>query len=326
MAFRLSSIDDLASSQWSLVTRRQLLDADFTRTSIASMLRLGSLRFVRPGVYATLGSVRGWHQDLMAAVLSVGEGSIASHSSAARLWAFVHRPEDGIDVLCKGEFGSVRRDVHRTTILPDDDVAVRDGIPCTSFERTLCDCTSLLTPFQLGRVLDDGLRRREVSLARLQRCALRLDSGPRRRLGVIKVLLAQRDAEFDPGGSASELHVLQVIRDAGLIEPIQQHPVRIGERTYVLDFAWPDRKLFVEYYGLAVHSGASAVAHDSRRLTAMVGEDWRPLIFTDATPDREIVKEVANALSKPPSHGVIAHPGRAQSPPSDGAIEQRRSA
>jgi hypothetical protein len=326
MALRLSSIDDLASSQWSLVTREQLIDAGFSRARIASLIRTGSLRVAGRRVYAMLGSVRGWQQDLMAAVLGVGEGSVASHASAARLWAFVHRPEDAVDVLVKAEFGGVRPGVHRTTVLPDDDITTRDGIACTSFERTLCDCTTLLTPFQLGRVLDDGLRRREVSLVRLQQCALRLDSGPGRRLGVVKVLLSQRDAAFDPGGSASELHVLQVIRDAGLTAPVQQYPVRVGERTYVLDFAWPDRKLFVEYYGLAVHSGASAVAHDNRRLTAMVGEDWRPLVFTDSTSDHEIVEAVANELSKPPSHGAIAHPGSAQTPPSDGAIEQRRSA
>jgi hypothetical protein len=95
----------------------------------------------------------------MATVLVVGEGAVASHGSPARLWNFVHRPELGVDVLSRSELGSRRRGVHRTTILPDEDVSVRSGMPCTSFERTLCDCTTLLSRLQLGRVLDDGLRR-----------------------------------------------------------------------------------------------------------------------------------------------------------------------
>jgi len=241
----------------------------------------------------------------MASVLVAGEGAVASHAAAARLWAYVHRPEDRVDVLRRSDFASRRRGVHRTTILPDEDVSVRSGIPCTSFERTLCDCTTLLSPFQLGRVLDDGLRRGEASLNRLQRCAARLDSGPKRRLGVVKGLLAARDASFDPGGSASELHVLQVIRDAGLPAPMQQYRVQVGDRSYVLDFAWPDRRLLVEYYGLAVHSGASAVAHDNERLRALVGAGWRPLVFTDDTSDQQMVREVANALRMAPFDGAL---------------------
>ena len=307
MAPKLSSIDDLASRQWSVVTRQQLIELGFARNGIAALLRGGSLRFMRPGIYATFGSSRDWHQRLMAAVLAVGDGAVASHSSAARLWEFVHRPDDASEVLFKGDSSIGMRGVHRTTILPDVDVSSRSGIPCTSFERTLCDCTTLLSPFQLGRVLDDGLRRRAASLVRLQQCAARLDSGPGRRLGVIKGLLGQRDASFNPGGSASELHVLKVIRDAGFPEPVQQYPVRVGGKSYVLDFAWTAQKVYVEYYGLAWHSGASAVEYDSERQTDLVGLDWRPLVFTDASSDAQIVRGVANALSPLPSDGGIEH-------------------
>lgn len=305
MAPTLGSIDDFARHQRSLVTRQQLLDAGFARGRIAVLLRERTLRPVRLGVYATLGSLRDWHQDVMALVLAVGDGAVASHASAARLWRFVHRPQDAVDVTFRSDVGLKGRGIHRTTILPEEDVSERSGIPCTSFERTLCDCTTLLSPFQLGRVLDDGLRRGDASLDRLQHCAARLDSGPRRRLGVIKGLLAQRDASFDPGGSASELHVLQVIRDAGLPEPIQQYGVQVEGRTYVVDFAWPDHMVFAEYYGLAVHSGASAVAYDNERLTALAGEDWKPLVFTEDTPDGKIIREVANALRTTPSDGVV---------------------
>jgi hypothetical protein len=307
MAPKLRAIDELASGQWSLVTRQQLVEVGFARTRIAVLLRTGALRFVRPGIYATLGSKREWQQRLMASVLTCGDGAVASHSSAARLWDFVHRPEDLVEVLVRGSFHRGIQGVHRTTILADEDVSTRSGIRCTSFERTLCDCTTVLSPFQLGRVLDDGLRRREASLVRLHRCAARLDSGPGRRLGVIKDLLGQRDASFNPGGSASELHVLKVIRNAGLPEPVQQHPVRAGGKSYVLDFAWPAQKVYVEYYGLAWHSGASAVEYDSDRQTDLVGVEWRPLVFTDASSDAQIVRGVANALSTRQSDGGIEH-------------------
>ena len=311
MTPQLISIDDLARTQRSLVTRQQLVGAKFSRATIAGLLRTGALRSVRPGIYATFGSMRDWRQELMVSVLAFGTGAVASHSSAARLSDFVYRPDYAVEVTAECAFTRKGSGLHRTSVLPDDDRTERSGIPCTSFERTLCDCTTLLSPYQLGRVLDDGLRRKDASIDRLQRCVARLDSGPGRRLGVIKALIDQRDASFDPGGSASELHVLGVIRDAGLPLPVQQHHVRVEHRTYIPDFAWPDRRVFVEYYGLAVHSGASAVAHDSERLTALAGAGWHPLIFTDATSDHQIVRDVAKAL---------------RTTPSDEALEQRRRA
>jgi very-short-patch-repair endonuclease len=307
MMTKLSSMDELASSQRSLVTRKQLLEAGFKPTRIAGFLRSRALRPVRPRVYAMTGSIRDWRQTLMASILTFDQPAVGSHGAAARLWDYVHRPESCVDVLYEGDLYRRREGVHRTTILPDEDVTVRFGIPCTSFERTLCDCTTLLSPFQLGRVLDDGLRRGNASLVRLHACAARLDSGPNRRLGVIKTLLAQRDASYDPGGSASELELLRIVREAGLPEPVQQFEVRADGHPYVFDFAWPAQKVYAEYYGLAVHSGASAVEHDSERITALTTEGWRPLIFTDSTPDGQVVRKIREALSKSPSDGDDEH-------------------
>jgi very-short-patch-repair endonuclease len=244
----------------------------------------------------------------MANVLAAGPDALGSHAMAARLWQYCYLPEPALDVtaLVSAKERPRRPRLHRTLILPEDDVTERSGIPCTSFERTLCDCTTVLSAFQLGRVLDDGLRRGVASLDRLMKCSARLDSGPGRRLRLIQALLAERDETFDPGGSASELEVLRVLRAAGVVLPVQQHRVRIDRRTYVLDFAWPDHKVFAEYYGLAVHSGPSAVASDSSRLTALVGAGWRPLVFTESTSDGEIVRSVTRLLTNAQSDWALS--------------------
>jgi hypothetical protein len=301
MTAALEIIDHIASVQWSLVSRQQLLDSGISRLRIASLLQSGVLRRTGYRVYATFGAPESWERRAVTAVLASGPTAVASHAAAARLWNFAHLPADAFDVTVRVDrvsSVSVRRPgVHRTLVLTSDDVAVRSGIACTSFERTLCDCTKLLTEYQLGRVLDDGLRRKEAALPRLLRCAARLDSGPGRKLSIIKTLLAARDESFHPGGSGSELDVLRVIRDAELPLPVQQHSVRVSGHTYELDFAWPDRMVFLEYYGLAVHSGASAVAHDSRRQTALVAAGWRPVVFTDSTTDTEMVRTLRAVLT-----------------------------
>jgi very-short-patch-repair endonuclease len=238
----------------------------------------------------------------MAVLLAAGAHAVASHTSAAALWGFrnVHREAIEITTLRAERCRLPGVRAHRATELPKEDVAERDGIPVTSYERTLCDMTTQLFPTQLGRILDDGLRQGMAGLVALHRCADRLRAGPNRRLAVIDDLLATRSDHYDPGGSASELRVLQVIRDAGLPEPVQQYRVEVGGRTFFLDYAYPEQRVMIEYYGLAVHGTSSAVARDSRRVSLLVCDGWRPLPFTDESADREIVSAVTAILATPP--------------------------
>jgi hypothetical protein len=234
---------------------------------------------------------------LLAAVLSI-HGSIASHSSAARLWRFEPRPEDRYEITIGRERHPTVRGVvvHRSGTIGEHDINQRDGIPCTSFERTLSDCTTILSEYQLGRALDDGLRRGVASLQRLKSCSERIESGPGRHMSIVRGLLAARGIGFEPGGSRAELNLLDVFRRAGVPLPVQQYRVKIGARSYRPDFAWPESRVFAEYYGLPFHTGVSAVVADSERLTALAAAGWLPLVFTYASSDREIIDRTSEAL------------------------------
>ena len=138
------------------------------------------------------------------------------------------------------------------------------------------------------------------SLDRLHACAARLDSGPLRRLGVIKELLAQRDASYDAGGSASELHVLQrdsrgrapasgpaVPRDrsaAGRTSSTSRGPSSGCSPSTTASLCTPER----------VRSPTTATG-----LTAVAGEDWHPIVFTDATSDRRNRRGSQRKRSRP---------------------------
>jgi hypothetical protein len=115
-------------------------------------------------------------------------------------------------------------------------------------------------------------------------------------MSTIRALLAARGIGYDPGGSRSELHLLDLFRRARLPLPVQQLRVKVESKTYRPDFAWPEQKVFAEYYGLAFHTGASAVVADNERLTALASIGWLPLVFTHASSDREIVERTAAAL------------------------------
>ena len=289
----------VAERQHGLVTLSQLFDSGVTQRQVFGLVRRRVVRRARRGVYAVVGTPPSWKQSVLAAVSRAGDQAVASHRSAAALWSFRYVPDGQLEITVPREqcmeIKGVR--VHRSSHLLDVDIAHRDAIPCTTFERTLCDLTTQLSTTQLARTLDDGLRRRVCTIPRLAHCAERLESGPGRHMSVIRSLLVERGVDFNPGGSNSELRVLEVVRDAGLPVPVQQFALRIEGRHYELDYAWPERMLFAEYYGLNVHSLPSAVAHDSERLTALVAHGWTPLVFTDATSDRVIEDRVRAALA-----------------------------
>lgn len=295
----LARFETVLSAQRGLVTLDQLRKGELSEDSTRRLLARRVLRRVRPRVYALVGAADSWERGLLAVVLSV-EGSVASHSSAARLWNFDPRPEDRYELTVRRECRAEMKGVvlHRSGTVGEHDVALRAGTACTTFERTLSDCTTQLSQHQLGRALDDGLRRGVASLPRLKDCLERVESGPGRHMSVVRALLAMRGIGFDPGGSRSELQVLDVFRRAQLPLPVQQLRVRVGGRNYRPDFAWPEHMVFAEYYGLPFHTGANAVVADSERLTALVAAGWLPLVFTQASSDREIIERTTAALQQ----------------------------
>ncbi len=300
MESRLAQFESVFASQHGLITSQQLASAGLTSDQVCGLVNRRVVRRIRPRVFGLVGAPETWERGLLAAVLSI-DGSVASHASAARLWGFDPRPEDRYEVTVpRDKFATMRGvSVHRSKTLGDRaDIHIRGGVPCTSFERTLCDCTGLLSARQLGRVLDDGLRRSVASLGALKQCCEQNESGPGRHMSVIRGLLGERGVGFNPGGSGSELQVLEVFRRAGIPMPVQQHSVRIGGKTYRPDFAWPEYLVFAEYYGLPFHTGPSAVVADNKRLTALAAAGWLPLVFTHASSDREIVQRTTEALNQ----------------------------
>jgi len=298
MPSSLNMFQAVASRQLSLVTRRQMRLAGVSDRQIDTLVKSGVLQRTRPRVFAVAGSSMSWEQALLAVVLAADEDAVASHSSAARLWNLKHRPPERFEITTRRD-RRVRLEgirVHTSDCFDETDIAVQADVPCTSFERTLCDCSTSMTQFELGRALDDGLRRGVASLRRLEACAERLESCPGRHMSVIRKLLRERDNDFDPGGSASELRVLKLVRLAGLPIPVQQHRVRVEGRRFVLDYAWLSPKVFLEYYGLAVHSLPSAVHYDNDRLTLLAGAGWKPVVVTDVDSDDAILRKLATAL------------------------------
>lgn len=145
-------------------------------------------------------------------------------------------------------------------------------------------------------MVDDGLRRRVLTLSELHAVAARLPTiAPGRSPKTVEAVLRERTAGFHPGGSELESHVLRTIVEAGLPAPVRQLRVVANGHTYFLDLAYPE-KVAIEVDGFAFHHDRTTFDRDRRRQNDLVNVGWIVLRFTSRSTAAEIVDSVRQAL------------------------------
>jgi hypothetical protein len=99
--------------------------------------------------------------------------------------------------------------------------------------------------------------------------------------------------------SPMESRIRLAIVLAGLPAPVSQYPVLIGGRRFLLDLAYPEMQLGIEYNG-AEHLRPDRALRDLEREQLLVRAGWRILRFRAATAlhhPRTIAARVRSALS-----------------------------
>ncbi|TCK58315.1 type IV toxin-antitoxin system AbiEi family antitoxin domain-containing protein [Curtobacterium sp. PhB136] len=148
------AIASLASSQWGMITAAQATARGIARSTLLRRERAGSLERVRAGVYRLPGVPAGQLDDLRAAWLASAPAVPAWErlddpdvvvGGAAAAWA--HQIGDlypsTVLLYTRVRRQSKHEDVrYSTRQLPSEDVAVVDGLPVTTRERTIADLLS----------------------------------------------------------------------------------------------------------------------------------------------------------------------------------------
>jgi very-short-patch-repair endonuclease len=289
----------LAERQRGLITKEQALELGLQPAQVAWRTRSGAWLIERRNVYRFAGVPVSWEQAVLATTLSLGAGVVASHETALRL--HTGRRERGDEVL---EVSSPRHRrvvipgvrAHRSVVLFDADLVVRHGIRVTSPARTVVDLSSRRTAKELGRVVDELLRRRLLRLPSLAQCVARLGPAPGRSPRKVHEVLQARWEGYDPGDSDLESRVLAALHVAGLPLPRQQYRVVIEGRRRYIDLAYPDLKLAIEIDSWAYHRFRSSFDGDRARDNELVVLGWYVLRITDRMTDAEIVAVVRRAL------------------------------
>ena len=218
----------------------------------------------------------------MAACLWGGEGTAASHSSAAKLWRLPGMPPD-IHVVSQRTPTRLPAwvHVHRVSVAPLGIERVL-GIPVVPPWRALLDLGACAAGL-VERALDESLRLGLVSLPQL-RWALETYGGPGRRgTGVLGRLVAARGGpgtRYLPPESELEAHLYRLVESSDLPRAERQYPLWDGKNRRRLDLAFVPERVAVEVDGYWCHSGREAWQNDRTRDNAMIKLGWRTLRFT----------------------------------------------
>lgn len=265
-------VEEVAARQHGVFTRDQAravgASVDACERRLASGLWVSS---GHAGVYALRGHAPTWHQRLIAGVLAGPAGTVASHRSAAML----HGVREGTPVEVTVPMRAQHRlpgVVHQLPVASNDRCVV-DGIPATRIDRTLFDLAAVLGEVQVERAVEAALRSGLTTRERLASYAE--EAGRRWGAGRFRRVVGRCSAGR-PTGSELEVRFLQLLRAAGLEEPVRQHEVRVDGQRYFLDFAYPARRLAIELDGRAFHG----FDEERRRQNSLILAGWTLLRFT----------------------------------------------
>ncbi len=284
-----------AAQRRNLITAKRLRELGLSANGIRSRAATGRLHPLLRGVYSIAPPPFARRQRWLAALLASGPGSLLSHFQGAALLGIAAEPTGPTHVTVPP--GSGRRSgqrggivVHRSAVAPRD-TAGRDGIPCTSAARTIVDLAALLGPAELEPLLiaADSLR----ILNRRRLLELVEESSGRRGIRTARALLA---ADRVRVRSSLEIDLLQIIRTAGLPEPIVNGRVAGIE----VDFHWPSARLVAEADGWRFHGGRERANADRDRDQRLLVAGWRVLRFTRdqiAAQPQECARRLAAAAT-----------------------------
>jgi predicted transcriptional regulator of viral defense system len=261
----------LAARQHGVVTGDQLRVAGLADSAISYRLRIGRLHRVQHRVYAVGHATLSLAGRNLAAVLSVGDGGVLSHASAAAMWDLLEDRPGPVHVTVARQLRSrpgIR--IHSVRHLAPRDRTYRSAIPITTVARTLLDLTDHASEHALRRAVREAQVRRYVDETELR---LQVKRSRGRRQGLrLRTLV-----EDGPAPTRSELEdrVLELLRSHGFPPPIVNGRLTGLPRAVEVDFLFPDSRIVLEADGARYHDNRVARQADFDRQAMLEAAGYR---------------------------------------------------
>lgn len=214
---------------------------------------------------------------MLAAVLACGDGAVLSHGSAAELIGLWDKRPTPVDVIAPGEAGRKILGVRCHHVIPPrpEEVAIREGIPCTTTSRTLVDMAGRLGQASLRRLVEQAAVLRLLDIPEIDRVLAR---GRRRGAPQLRGILSawRNDDERPPRlRSLLEARILPNLVAAGLPRPHCNVAMGIDGHRLELDLFWKEQRLVIEMDGEETHGTRVAFQRDRRRDQILTAAGYR---------------------------------------------------
>lgn len=272
-----AAIAELAGRQHGVVARRQLISLGLGEDAIDARLCLGRLHRLHRGVYAVGHQVVPREGRWMAAVLACGDGAVLSHRSAAALWG-IATFSGKIEVTTPRDTRSRDAIRRHCAFLPPDEVAVVDGIPVTSVNRTLFDYAGVSSLDRLEAAIREAEYRRlwdHLSLPAL----LARYPGHRGNAGM-RLCLERLNKTVGFTRSDLEELFLPFLDRFGLVRPHLNARLHVRGEWIEVDCLWRKERLVAELDSRSAHETRSAFETDRQRDRRLQAEGWRVIRVT----------------------------------------------
>lgn len=304
MTVLTAEVSRLASRRHGVLTTNELLALGCTRHQIRAALERGELIRRHTHVFRVAAAPPTWEQRLLIATHAGGPGTLASHRSAARLWALdgstTGRPEVVTPRHLRSCAPHVGR-IHESTDLHLAEPTERNHIPCTGIARTLVDLGAVVPIERVQQAVDDAIRRQLCTWDDLLHTLTIHSRRGRRGVGPLRAVLDASYGAKVPDSRFNRL-VERLLVASGLPAPAIEHEVRTPHGLLIarVDLAYPDQRVAIELDGKRDHLTSRAFEHDRQRQNRLELFGWLVLRYTWRqyldSPTR-LVAEVQSALT-----------------------------
>lgn len=238
--------------------------------SVAWARRQGHLRSVLPGIYAPPESA-GDRLVRIQALTRFEPDAVLTGVTAAQLSFWPGLRGEVVECASTRQLRPRPGFVFRRRVIPADLIDERGAIRLTAPALTALDLCEAVG----GDGIDHVLRGRAATLSQLRQ-AFDLTRGRRGNLLRGQLLLDSRDEPW----SAAERRAHRLLRDAGIVGWVANHPVRLAGKRYYLDIAFPGLLLVVEIDGRLHEDDSDVFENDRLRQNQLVLAGWTVLRFT----------------------------------------------
>ncbi len=294
----------LASTQYGLVTRRQLAGLGFNRNRVARWVAAGGLELVDVNVLAVGGAPPSPRRDLLSAILETGHDASASHTTAAALWGIAGyrlRPHHVVVTRISRHHHRLAWKVHQFTGRIADHRRWIEGIPVTSPALTMLHLASMVSQKRLERAVDNAWSLGLITGRDLLELDRDLARQGRDGIVALRKAAADRDENWIPPQSNLESRFMDLMRSTTGLDFRRQVPIATERWAARVDFLHEPSRTIVEIQSERYHASLTDQAADeSRRLNLerrgfLVVEVWDDELFN---APQLVVDRVARAVHR----------------------------